>query len=95
MKNDQFAVNVIGHEQHDLAFKFATKGVEKFDGNEFIDGESGLPIIPNCIFSLECTAKHKYPGGDHEILVGEVMHAIVNEGNPSIWYQGKFRDLSI
>ena len=38
--------------------------------------------------------KHKYPGGDHEILVGEVQYANINEGDPSIWYEGKFRELS-
>lgn len=93
MKNDKFAVNVIGHQQHDLAFKFATKGIDKFDGNEFIIGDSGLPIIPDCIFSLECNIKHTYPGGDHKILVGQVEHAIINSGDPSIWYQGSFRAL--
>lgn len=91
---DKFAVNVIGHYQHELAFKFATKGVNKFDGDEFEDGTSGLPIISNCIFSLECNIKNTYPGGDHEIIVGEVQHAKVNEGTPSIWYEGSFRNMS-
>jgi len=94
MTNDKFAVNVIGLQQHELAFKFATKGVEKFDGDNFIVGDSGLPIITDCIFSLECNFKHKYPGGDHEILVGEVQYARVNEGEPSIWYEGSFRNIS-
>ena len=94
LTNDKFAVNVISPKQHDLAFKFATKGTEKFDGNDFIAGESGLPIIPECIFSLECDVMHRYPGGDHQILVGEVQYANINEGDPSIWYEGKFRELS-
>jgi flavin reductase ActVB len=94
LTNDKFAVNVIGIKQHDLAFKFATKGVEKFNGDEFVTGESGLPIIPDCIFSLECSIKHTYPGGDHQILAGEVQYANVNEGDPSIWYEGSFRGLS-
>ena len=91
---DKFAVNVVGPYQHELAFKFATKGVDKFDGDEFEDGDSGLPIISNCIFSLECNIKSTYPGGDHEILVGEVQHAKVNQGTPSVWYAGNFRNIS-
>lgn len=94
LNGDMFAINVIGHEQHDLAFKFATKGVDKFDGDEFVTGNSGLPIIPNCIFSLECNIKDIYPGGDHAILVGEVQEARINEGDPSIWYDGSFRNIS-
>ncbi len=93
VSTDKFAVNVIGNQQHELAFKFATKGAEKFGGDEFVTGESGLPIVSKCIFSLECNAKHTYPGGDHEILVGEVIHANVHEGSPSIWYEGNFREL--
>lgn len=88
---NKFAVSVVGHDQHELAYKFANKGVDKFDGNEFEDGDSGLPIITDSIFSLECNIKNTYPGGDHEILVGEVKHANINEGTPSIWYQGSFR----
>ncbi len=92
---DKLAINVIGEQQHDLAFKFATKGVEKFDGDEFVEGNTGLPVISDCIFSLECKIRNTYPGGDHEILVGEVLHANMNEGiTPSIWYEGGFRNIS-
>ena len=92
---DKFAINIIGKEQEELAFKFASKGVEKFDGNEFKEGENGLPILPDSVVSLECDAKDTYPAGDHAILVGEVKHIHLNNGIPSVWYEGKFRNLSI
>ena len=96
INSDKFAVNIIGKQLHELAFKFATKGVEKFEGNQFIESESsGLPILSSSICSLECDTKKTYPGGDHEILVGEVNEVHVNEGNPSIWYEGSFRDISV
>lgn len=91
---DKLAVNIIGEQQHDLAFKFATKGVDKFEGNEFVEGSTGLPIISDCILSLECNIKNTFPGGDHEILIGEVLHANINEGTPSIWFEGSFRNIS-
>ena len=91
---DKFAINIIGKEQEELAFKFAAKGVEKFNGNEFKEGAIGLPILPNCIVSLECNTKDTYPAGDHAILVGEVKHIHLNDGTPSVWYEGKFRKLS-
>ncbi len=92
--SDKLAINVIGEKQHDLAFKFATKGVDKFDGDEFIEGNTGLPIIQDCILSLECKIKNTFPGGDHEILISEVLHANINEGTPSIWFEGNFRNIS-
>ena len=94
-KNEkQFAVNIIGPEHEELAFKFATKGCDKFEGNEFIVGESGLPILPDSPVSLECSIKDVYPGGDHIILVGHVNHVSINGGSPSIWAAGKFHHLS-
>ena len=91
---DKLAINVIGKQQHELAFKFATKGVDKFDGDEFEEGQSGLPVISNCIFSLECNIRNTYPGGDHEILIGEVVHAKVSDDMPSIWFDGNFNSIS-
>src|SRR5574341_1871159 len=37
-----FAVNVLGEGQEDLSRRFATKGIEKFDGIPWRKGESGL-----------------------------------------------------
>lgn len=94
-KNEkQFAVNIIGPEYEELAYKFATKGVDKFGGEEFVVGESGLPILPDSPVSLECSTKNVYPGGDHIILVGQVQYLNINSGSPSIWHAGKFHHLS-
>ncbi len=94
-KSKQFSINVIGEQQQELAFKFATKGADKFEGDEFAISElTGLPIITDCVCSLECETRYTYPGGDHEILVGEVQHARINNTNPSIWYEGSFRNIA-
>ena len=89
-----FAVNIIGAEHEELAFKFATKGADKFGGNEFVKGKNGLPILPGCPVSLECEAKYNFPGGDHIILVGEVLSIELNSEAATIWHIGKFRHLN-
>ncbi len=93
-KKTTFAVNIIDNEHEALAFKFATKGCDKFDGDEFVEGSTGLPILPNCPVSLECKTSHVYPGGDHIILVGQVEFLSVNSCPPSVWHAGKFCKLS-
>ena len=93
-KQTTFAVNIVGTEHEVLAFKFATKGCDKFEGNEFVKGSTGLPILPNCPVSLECKTSQIYPGGDHIILVGQVEYLSVNGGSPSVWHAGKFCKLS-
>jgi len=90
----QFAVNIISPRHEELAFKFATKGCEKFSGDEFTPGKKGLPILEDAPASLECETKSIYPGGDHVILVGEVKHVRINDGSPTIWHRGKFHRIA-
>lgn len=92
-QGDQFAVNIIDPKHEKLAFKFATKGCDKFDGSEFVPGTSGLPILSDSPVSLECRTRYNYPGGDHVILVGEVEYLTINDGTPTIWYAGGFHHL--
>jgi flavin reductase ActVB len=92
-KQNKFAVNIIGPEHETLAFKFATKGCDKFEGNEFISGESGLYLLPSSPVSLECSTHNIHTGGDHIILVGEVEYLSTNGGMPSVWHEGKFHQI--
>ncbi|QMU60428.1 MAG: flavin reductase [Gammaproteobacteria bacterium] len=91
---NQFAVNIIGAEHEALAFKFATKGSDKFEGGEFEQGSYGLPILSKSPVSLECNTENIYSGGDHIILVGQVKYLSVNGGAPTIWHEGKFHQLN-
>lgn len=90
----KFAVNIIGPTHEALAFKFATKGCDKFEGNEFNQGSFGLPILSDSPVSLECTTENIYAGGDHIILVGQVKYLNVNGGTPTIWHEGKFHHIN-
>ncbi len=90
---NKFAINIIGHDHEDLAFKFATKGCDKFEGGEFVQGESGIPVLSNSPVSLECSTANIFSGGDHIILVGQVEYLTINDKPPTIWHQGKFHHL--
>ncbi len=89
----QYAVNILGSKHEELAFKFATKGCDKFEGNEFIKGESGLPILTDCPVSLECTTKDIFPGGDHIILIGEVIYIRMNDDSSTVWHKAQFHHI--
>lgn len=90
----KFAVNIIGNDHQALAFKFATKGCDKFEGGEFEQGASGLPVLSGSPVSLECSTENIYSGGDHIILVGQVEYLNINGEKPTVWYEGKFHQLS-
>lgn len=68
-----FSINILAADREGLARRFATRGARKFDGEEFVVGEHGLPLIRDAVAVLVCRKFADYDGGDHSIFVGEVQ----------------------
>ena len=85
-----FAVHVLGHEQRDLATHFARRGLEKFDVDFHWRREPGPPHIAGALCRLDCRVRVVEPGGDHWIIVGEVMSVTRREGASLIFHAGRF-----
>lgn len=87
-----FAVNILSSHQADLAVRFAS-GVseERFTGLEVEDSPLGNPLLPGSLAWLECRVKDSYPGGDHTVLVGEVVDYRAREGDPLLFHRGSLR----
>lgn len=89
-----FAVSILSEGQGDEAMRFARRGTNKFEGFEHQPGkETGLPLVPNATAHLECRMYDKLPGGDHTILIGEVLTASSFERPPLLHHNrgfGKF-----
>ena len=54
LNNTHFAVNILSAQQRHLAQRFATKGNGKYRETSFIEGQAGLPLLPDCLACLEC-----------------------------------------
>ena len=89
---NHFAVNVLSMGQIDLSTRFATKGIDKFEGIVCRDGIGGVPVLPDYAACFECRTEHCYDGGDHKIIVGRVMAFEDRESDPLIFYRGHFLD---
>ena len=70
-----FAVHILGHDQAQLALRFASDGSPKFEALDFAANGSGVPLLGDCPVRLECELSDEVPGGDHVILVGLVANA--------------------
>jgi flavin reductase ActVB len=91
MSAPRWAISVLGVEQADVALKLATKGPNKFEGVSVVAGpETGLALFEGAIAHLECRAHERLAGGDHTILVGEVLGVEVREGEPLLHFHRKF-----
>lgn len=93
---EHFAVNVLSTEQVALSNRFASRGEDKFQGVEYSDGVGGSPLFPEYAAQFECKTWAVYEGGDHLILVGEVLeyrYADVNQ--PLVFARGSYAVSSV
>ena len=90
MNAEFFAVNVLTMEQQELSSRFATRGIDKFDGLDCREGLHGAPILPDYAACFDCGTEHRYDGGDHKIIVGRVLRLDDRESDPLIFYRGRF-----
>ena len=67
----KFGVSVLSEDQADLSTLFAKKDSVRPAELYFI-GKTGVPLIKESLVGIECKHYAMYPGGDHEILIGEV-----------------------
>jgi flavin reductase (DIM6/NTAB) family NADH-FMN oxidoreductase RutF len=85
----QFAVNILGVGQGDLARTFATDRDDKFDGVGFELGLFGVPLLNDVVAHIECTVRETATSGTHTVFFGEVQRAEPFEGEPILYYRGQ------
>jgi len=85
-----FAVNFLTEDQEHLSRRFATKGVEKFEGVQCREGQTGVPLLEGTMAYLECKVVAGYEGGDHTIYVGEIQAAEASGERPLLFFKGKY-----
>lgn len=71
--SDYFAVHILSAQQEDLASRFASRDVDRFAGLVLGRGHGDAPLLDGCAARFECRRAHLYQGGDHMIIVGEVL----------------------
>ena len=67
-----YVVNILSKNQLDLCNIFSSKSKSKFKNINWQRSNNGFPLIDNCLAWFDCIKWNDYPGGDHQILVGEV-----------------------
>lgn len=90
-KTKQFSVNILSDKQQELSGFFA--GQNK-DGREVpFDRLDGKPVLPGAIAQVACEVVSEHVEGDHTLFIGKVTAIQLNEGEPLIFFSGKYRYL--
>jgi flavin reductase (DIM6/NTAB) family NADH-FMN oxidoreductase RutF len=93
-KKGAFAVNMLAHDQEVVSRRFSTKTEDPFRETAYREGATGSPLLEGSIATIECRIVDLLPGGDHTIVVGEVMATGITEGKPLAYFRGGYAELA-
>jgi 3-hydroxy-9,10-secoandrosta-1,3,5(10)-triene-9,17-dione monooxygenase reductase component len=92
-----FAINILRHDHEQISRAFATKDPNKHGAIEGLDvrpGVTGSPILQNALAYIEARVVQEIHAGDHTIFIGEVQDCASFEGEPILFFRGKYRSLA-
>lgn len=87
---DGFAVNVLRHDQAELARRFAGSSGDRFAAVEWTPGYLGVPVLTDTIAKVHCRRWDVLDGGDHTIVIGQIVDLATADGEPLLYSQGSF-----
>ena len=97
-RSQAFNVSILGADQQELSRQFSRKSSPESHGLEGVDyylGKLGQPLLKASLAYLECKVRDEFAGGDHVIVVGEVIEAEIGSGDePLAYFRSAYRQLA-
>ena len=92
----RFGINVLGEEQRAISEYYARpdrdhEHAETEAGARFDRTKHGTPVLHGSLAYLECRLHSAEVAGDHTIFIAEVEDVVVREGDPLLFFRGKYR----
>jgi flavin reductase (DIM6/NTAB) family NADH-FMN oxidoreductase RutF len=92
-----FCINVLGSAHAQAAMRFsnsAIKGESKFEGDTWLVGERGLPVLEGALASFECSTVSLTEVGTHGLFLARVTNLTVADGGqPLLYFNGALAEL--
>nr|WP_180206924.1 flavin reductase family protein [Pseudomonas sp. SbOxS1]NYU07248.1 flavin reductase family protein [Pseudomonas sp. SbOxS1] len=92
-EGSHFAVHILATDQEPLSNRFAKSAADKFSGLDLQRGTRDIPLLDGCSARFQCKTTYQYEGGDHIILVGEVLAFDRFDKAPLVFHSGGYRRL--
>jgi flavin reductase (DIM6/NTAB) family NADH-FMN oxidoreductase RutF len=93
----RFGVNVLAQNQRVISEYYA-RPVHAHEhaeeaGARFERTAQGTPILYGALAYLECRLQSAQEAGDHTIFIAEVEDVVVRQGEPLLFFRGKYRKI--
>lgn len=92
----RFGINVLAQDQRAISDYFARaerdhEHAETEAGARFDRTEHGTPVLRGSLAYFECRLHTAQVAGDHTIFIAEVENVVVRDGQPLLFFRGKYR----
>lgn len=87
-KSGKYAVSFLSAEQQNISMHFA--GQKKEENPIDFELISDMPVIENALTTVVCDVDQAIEVGDHTLFIGKVQDIQVREGEPLLFYCGKY-----
>jgi flavin reductase (DIM6/NTAB) family NADH-FMN oxidoreductase RutF len=87
----KFTVSFLNEDQQKLSMIFAKQLIEE-TSIEF-DRLDGQPVLKDALAAISCEVHDMVKAGDHTIFIGEVTDLTLKEGEPLLYFGGKYRNM--
>ncbi|MGA2101500.1 MAG: flavin reductase family protein [Candidatus Sulfotelmatobacter sp.] len=92
----RFGINVLCEDQREISEYYARperdhENAEVEAGARFDRTVLGTPVLHGALAYLECRLHSARAAGDHTIFIAEVEDVVVRDGEPLLFFRGKYR----
>lgn len=92
----RFGVNVLCEDQRGISEYYARPERSHEDAESEADAHfdrtsHGTPVLHGALAYLECRLHSAQIAGDHTIFIAEVEDVVVNQGDPLLFFRGKYK----
>jgi flavin reductase (DIM6/NTAB) family NADH-FMN oxidoreductase RutF len=90
-RTGRYGISVLAHDQEHFAAHFAAQRPSPVEPT-FV-WHKGLPLLDDALAHLVCRVVDVHSAGDHVLWIGEVEHLDHRDGQPLLFYTGRFGTL--
>ncbi len=95
---EAFGLSILASDQEEISNTFAratAPSAGSLPGVAFRRGSLGEPLIENALAHIECRIAERFDGGDHVIVIGDVVAGErLRDAAPLLFYGGRYARLA-
>ena len=89
--NSRFGISILGTTQEHVARHFTLPPAQRPASSSFeYENVGESPVIANALSAMDCKVISEHVEGDHTLFIARVEHVKLTDGEPMLWYGGKF-----